>query len=228
MNIAEQSSVLMPSAAAAAKEWIDALPGGEFFFASGVPGRPAAVRPLLSRLAADEDHPVQRQRHGFYVKQWDSADESRAPLASEPHGALKLAGGGGGGALAFALHRIGWTLQIPCRYDFAVVGRTPASPWPYVRFRRRSNSERVLLTWAEVTLIEAVRAYGLLECIPWDSALDALADGSCIERMALGAIRSDEVLRVSEFEQCQPSEFHRRMTEAADAMRGLIGPSAAA
>ena len=218
----------MQTDTAVAKEWIDALPGGEFFFASEVPGRPAAVRPLLSRLAADEDHPVQRQRHGFYVKQWDSADESRAPLASEPYGALKLAGDGGGGALAFALHRAGWTLQIPCRYDFAVLGRTPESPWPYIRFRRRSNSERASLTRAEVTLMEAVRAYGLLECIPWDSALDSLADGSCIRRMALGTVRGNEVLRVSEFEQCQPAAFHRRMTEAADAMRSDVGLSATA
>lgn len=218
----------MQTESAAAREWIDALPGGEFFFAWEVPGRPAAVRPLLSRLAADEDHPVQRQRHGFYVKQWDSADESRAPLVSEPYGALKLAGSGGGGALAFALHRAGWTLQVPCRYDFAVLGRTPESPWPFVRFRRRSNGERASLTWAEVTLMEAVRAYGFLECVPWDSALDSLADGSCIERMALGAVRSDEVLRVSEFERCQPATFHRRMREAADAMRDRIGTSAVA
>ena len=186
------------------------------------------MRPLLSRLAADDDHPVQRQRRGFYAKEWDSADESRAPVANKSYGALRLAGAGGGGALLFALHRAGWTLQIPARYDFAVLGRPPVSPWRHVRFRGRSNVERVSLTWAEVTLMEAVRAYGLLECVPWDSALDSLADGRCMRRMGLGAFRPDEVLRVSEFEQCQPAAFHRRMSEAADALRGGVGPSAAA
>ena len=209
----------MQTDTAAAREWIEALPGGEFFFAREVPGRPAAVRPLLSRLAADADHPVQRQRHGFYVKQWSSDDESRTPLASEPYGALRLAGNGGGGAWVFALHRAGWTWQIPCRYDFAVLGRPPASPWPYIRFRRRSNSERAALTWAEVTLMEAIRAHGQFDCIPWAEALQSLASGRCQERMRLGRlIRGDEMLRVSKFEQCQPADFHRRMDEAAEAL----------
>lgn len=212
-----------------AREWIDALPGGEFFFASEVPGRPAAVRPLLSRLAADDGYPVERQRHGFYLKTWDEDDESCVPVVNKPYGALRLAGIGGGGALAFALHRTGWTSQIPCRYDFVVIGRPPQSPWRHFRFRRRSNVERAALTWAEVTLMEAIRAYGQLECIPWDEALESLSDGRCQERMRLGSvIRADEMLRVSEFEQCQPAEFHRRMAEAADAIRQHTGLPVAA
>lgn len=209
----------MQTDTAAAREWIEALPGGEFFFAREVPGRPAAVRPLLSRLAADARYPLERQRHGFYVKTWDPDDEDCVPIVNKPYGALRLAGVGGGGASAFALHRTGWTWQIPCRYDFAVLGRPPQSPWRHFRFCRRSNAERAALTWAEVTLMEAIRAYGQIDCIPWDEALQSLASGRCQERMRLGRlIRGDEMLRVSESEQCQPADFHRRMAEASEAL----------
>ena len=53
-----------------AREWIDSLPAGAFFFASEVPGEPVSVKPLLSRLAADRKHPVERQMRGFYCKAW--------------------------------------------------------------------------------------------------------------------------------------------------------------
>lgn len=208
----------MSTQTAEAQGWIDALPCGEFFFASDVPGNPSVVHPLLSRLAASEDHPVQRQMRGLYVKAWHAEDPDHG-FVDEAYGAMKLAGPGGGGAKSFALHRAGWTEQIPCRYDFVALGRIPTSPWPYVRFHRRSNMERAYLTWAEVTLLEAIRAFDLVECVPWESALTSLSDGSCLTRMQFGeAVRSDRLLRVSEREQCQPADFHRRMMEAADAL----------
>ena len=209
----------MSTQTAEAREWIDALPCGEFFFASEVPGRPSVVRPLLSRLAAAEDHPVQRQMHGFYAKMWH-ADDPEFQFASKTYGALKLAGRGGGGTRGFALHRAGWTEQIPCRYDFVTIGRVPTSPWRHIRFHRRSNDDRAGLTWAEVTLMEAIRSFDWVECVPWPHALESISDGSCQARMRLGEpIRAEEILRVSESEQCQPAEFHRRMSEAADALQ---------
>ena len=51
-----------------------------FFFASEVPGRPSVVRPLLSRLAADDASPIQREMRGFYAKAWSDGDASRVPL----------------------------------------------------------------------------------------------------------------------------------------------------
>lgn len=208
----------MSSQTAEARAWIDALPLGAFFFASEVPGRPSVVHPLLSRLAATADYPVQRQMQGFYVKAWRPGDpDFRCPNRAQ--GALKLAGPGGGGTRCFALHRAGWTDQIPCRYDFVTVGQVPTSPWPQIRFRRRSNEERTSLTSAEVTLLEAVRSFHFVECRPWAEALASLANGRCEQRMRLGGpIRAEELLRVSETEQCRPAEFHRRMADVAEAL----------
>lgn len=217
----------MSTQTAEARAWIDALPCGEFFFASEVPGSPSVVHPLLSRLAASEDHPVQRQMQGFYVKAWRPGDPHfRCP--STEWGALKLAGPGGGSTGCFALNRVGWTDQIPCRYDFVALGRIPTSPWPYVRFHKRSNEDRISLTWAEVTLMEAVRSFDLVECVPWAEALRSIAEGRCQARMRLGeSLGAEAMLRVSEMEQCQPAEFHSRMTEVAAAlMRGAASARA--
>ena len=214
----------MGTQTADARAWIDALPCGEFFFAAEVPGRPSVVRPLLSRLAAAEDHPVQRQMRGFYAKTWHAEDPTFR-FASKTYGALKLSGLGGGGTRGFALHRAGWTNQIPCRYDFVTLGRIPTSPWRHVRFHRRSNDERAALTWAEVTVMEAIRSFGWVECVLWTEALESLANGRCEARMRLGApIRAEEMLRVSDSEQCQSAEFHRRMHEAAEALRQRSSP----
>ena len=209
----------MAWATSQARAWVDALPGGAFFFASEVPGRPSVVRPLLSRLAADETHPVERQMQGFYAKLWHADDDPPVPYADKVAGALKLAGPGGGGALAFALHRVGWTSQVPCRYDFATLGRTPTSPWRHVRFRRRSNGERAQLAWAEVTLLEAIRSFGWVPCVAWPEALESLEDGRCQQRLGPGAtLRGDKLVRAARFEQGQPREFYRRVRGAAEAL----------
>lgn len=209
----------MPTETSAARAWIDALPGGAFFFAAEVPGRPSVVRPLLSRLAASGEHPVDRQMQGFYAKLWHADDEPRVPYANKIEGALKLAGRGGGGASAFALHRVGWTAQVPCRYDFVTLGRPPTSPWGHVRFRRRSNVARASLTWYEVTLMEAVRSYGWTECLPWHEALALLDEGRCHARLgASAAFRGQEMLLAAETEFGQPPEFRRRLHEAVEAL----------
>lgn len=217
----------MGTQTAAAQAWVDALPLGAFFFASEVPGRPSVVHPMLSRLVAAGEYPVQRQMQGFYVKAWRPGNpEFRCP--SETQGALKLAGPGGGGTGCFALHRAGWTDQIPCRYDFVTVGQVPTSPWRQIRFHRRSNGDRVSLTPAEVTLMEAVRSFDLVGCVSWAEALESIADGSCQRRMRLGdSIRAEAVLQVSETEKCRPAEFHRRMAEAAAALahRPALAPA---
>ena len=41
---------------------------------------------------------------------------------------------GGRAASTLALNWYGWTHQHPCKYDFAVIGRPPTPPWPFVRF----------------------------------------------------------------------------------------------
>ncbi len=209
----------VPAATSLARSWLDDLPGGSFFFASEVPGRSSVVRPLLSRLAADDSSPVHREMQGFYSKLWHEGDEPRIPYADQLHGALKLAGAGGGAASSFALNWLGWTRQHPCRYDFAVVGRPPTSPWESVRFHRRSNAARSTLHWAEVTLLEAVRSFGFLECVAWDEAAAMLERGICQERLGEGVMfRCDRLASVGKAERSQPREFHRRLTDAVDAL----------
>ena len=200
-----------------AREWIEALPAGAFFFASEVPGEPAAVKPLLSRLASDPGHPVQRQMRGFYCKRW--GDERKAPFVDRSRGALKLAGPGGGAAGLFAVNRAGWSYQHPCRYDFAVVGRPPVSPWPTVRFRRRSNVRRDALCASEVTLLEAVRYFDRSAPIPWDEAVAAVRDGSVAQSLARsGPLRPDAVLWVAQSENGMPAQFHERLGEVCGAL----------
>ena len=209
----------MATATSEARAWIDALPGGAFFFASEVPGRGSVVRPLLSRLAADEDSPVQREMQGFYSKLWHQDDDERIPYRDRVYGALRLAGPGGGGASAFALNRLGWTFQHPCRYHFAVVGTPPTSPWKAIRFCRRSNESRRRLSWAEVTVMEGIRSFAILECVSWAAALELLRSG--VSQRRLGAnvrFRPDELLAVGADERSQPRLFHQRLAEAADAL----------
>lgn len=213
------------TATSQARAWLDGLAGGSFFFASEVPGRSSVVRPLLSRLAADENSPIQREMQGFYSKLWHEGDEPRIPYADQVHGALKLAGPGGGAASSLALNWLGWTRQHPCRYGFAVVGRPPTSPWGSVSFHRRSNAARSVLSWAEVTLLEAVRSFGFLECVPWGEATAMLEQGVCQERLGEGVVlRGDRLASVGEAERSQPRAFHGRLADAV----GAVGAARAA
>lgn len=215
----------MPTATAEARAWIDGLPGGTFFFASEVPGRPSVVRPLLSRLAADDSSPVHREMQGFYAKAWRDGDASRVPRTDRVYGALKLAGAGGGAASALALNWLGWTHQHPCRYDFAVIGRPPTSPWPFVRFRRRSNTRRHLLNWAEVTLLEGLRSFGYLECVAWQEATDMLARGICQQRLGQGVALSGRLLmQVGSAERSQPKAYFGRLADAVNALEAASAP----
>ena len=200
-----------------ARAWIESLPGGAFFFASEVPGEPATVKPLLSRLAADPTHPVQRQMRGFYCKAW--GEDEPSPLVDRVSGALKLAGVGGGGAGLFAVNRAGWTYQRPVRSDFAVMGRPPKSPWPTVRFRRRSNLRREALSSPEITLLEAVRHFDRAAPIEWDEAVAAVHAGMVERNLSRGGrLRPDAISWVAENERGAPAAFHDRIAEVCDAL----------
>ena len=200
-----------------AREWIDSLPAGAFFFASEVPGESVSVKPLLSRLAADPGHPVERQMRGFYCKAW--SDDDPVPFVDRNLGALRLAGPGGGGAGLFAVNRARWTYQHPCRHDFAVMGRPPVSPWPTVRFRRRSNLRRDVRSPAEVTLLEAVRYFDRSDPIPWGEAVDTVRTGNAEQSMEhLGMLRADAIMWAAEGEHGMAPLFHDRVSEVCGAL----------
>ena len=179
----------MATASAKARAWIDQLDSGEFFFPSEVPGPRAAVYPLLSRLAADPDHPVQREQKGLYTKMWSDREPRRRRISDRVRGAFKLAGEGGGGASLFALNRFGWSWQIPSRYDFAVLGKPPTSPWPKIVFLQRSNQRRRSLRVGEVSLMEAIRFYGRIDSRPWSEVIDGIESGLMHRRAQLAPSR---------------------------------------
>ena len=210
----------MPAATSLARAWFGDLRGGEFFFASEVPGRSDVVRPLLSRLAADDTSPVHREMQGFYCKLWHEDDDFRPPFSDHVRGALKLAGPGGGGARLFALNRVGWSLQLPSRFDFAALGRPPTSPWPRFGFGRRSNSRRSELSAGEVTLLEATRFFGQMESCPWSDAVRSIESGEVHERLGppRPTLRADAIRWAAQAELNQPRVFHERIREACDAL----------
>ena len=193
------------------------MPAGAFFFACEVPGEPGAVKPLLSRLASDPGHPVERQMRGFYCMRWGR--DRRTPFVDRSRGALKLAGAGGGAAGLLAVNRAGWSYQHPCRYDFAVVGRPPVSPWPTVRFRRRSNMRRDALSASEVTLLEAVRYFDRSAPIPWHEAVAAVRGGTVARDLARdGRLRPDAIMWVAQNENAMSALFHERLSDVCDAL----------
>ena len=162
---------------------------------------------------------------GFYAKAWRDGDASRVPCTDRVHGALKLAGPGGGAASVLALNWLGWTHQHPCRYDFAVIGRPPTSPWPFVRFRRRSNARRRVLNWTEVTLLEGLRSFGYLECVAWQEATEMLDRGVCQQRLGQGvALRGDLLMQVGSAERSHPKEYFQRLDDAMTALEAATVP----
>ena len=183
------------------------------------------MRPLLSRLAADDNSPIHREMRGFYSKLWHEDDEFKPPFSDHLRGALKLVGPGGGRAGLFALHRVGWSLQVPSRYEFAVLGRPPTSPWPRVGFCRRSNTRRSVLSADEVTLLEAVRFFGQVESCPWSDAVDSVKSGHAHARLRVPeAMLRPKVIRwAAETERNQPAVFHERVRDICDALT-FIGP----
>ena len=75
------------------------------------------------------------------------------------------------------------------------------------------------MNWAEVTLLEAIRFFGFLECVPWEEAAAMLEHGICQKRLGDGVLfRGDRLASVGEAERSQPRVFHRRLADAVDAL----------
>ena len=67
-----------------------------------------------------------------------------------------------------------------------------------VEFRSRSNQARRELTWAEVSVLEALRYFEYAGC-GWDGCIEWVAEGFTTQRLGLGAlIRVTELRRVGE------------------------------
>lgn len=205
----------MTKAAEELRAWIDLLPGQSFFFTDEIPEWESSLRFTLGRIAADAEHPVMRVSHGFYCKRWhqDWPAEHQIDYVSTRRAALHFAGAGAGAANLNALNLVGWTAQHPALKDICCSCRPPPSPWGHTRFVQRLNERRNDLTWAEITLLEALRLFELSD-LDWGDAVGVISSGDYLGRLRGGAeVDSERVLWASEGETRQPRTFHDRARE---------------
>ena len=196
------------------------LPGQSFFFTDEIPGWAPSLRSTLARIAADTDHPVVRVAHGFYCKRWhqDWLAEWKIDFVDTHLGGIHFAGAGAGAANLQALNLVGWTAQHPCRNDFGCLSRPPRSPWPHTRFVQRNNERRSDLSWAEITLLEAIRGFDMGD-VDWAEAVAIVATGDYFGRLRYEAVVDKERLRWgADGELRQPGVFHDRVEAIFAAM----------
>ncbi len=168
-------------AAAEARAWVTGLPEGSFFWHHEVPAPSRVASATLSRLAGGDDQPVRRLGKGFYwrVARWPSGN----PQPHDPNlAALVYAGPGAGFADCSAVNWTDWSTQRPACERFATMGQATAPDRCTAYVRRASNPRRGRLSYAEVTLIEAVQHFGLSE-EEWDDAVELVADGTSLAKM---------------------------------------------
>ena len=200
--------------------WIDQLPAQSFFFTDEIPGWSPSLRFTLARIATDPAHPLVRVSRGFFCKCWhqDSSPQDQARTVNVRLASLYLAGEGGGAASWNALNLVGWTAQHPRRKDVGCVGRPPRSPWEHTRFVQRNNERRRELSWAEVTLLEAVRMFESGD-LDWDEAVEVITSGDYLGRLRYGAEVDTERFRWgAEGEIRQPNAFHSRVEDLSASM----------
>lgn len=213
-------AVTVTAESAALREWIDSLAGQSFFFTDEIPGWDASLRSTLARIAADPEHPLERVSRGFYCKRWhqDWPQDYQIDFVDPHLGSIHFAGQGAGPANWQALNLVGWTAQHPWRNDFCSLARPPRSPWGHTRFVQRSNGRRSELTWAEVTLLEALRNFDQSD-IGWDHAAAMIASGDYLGRLRYDAeVESERLSWAAAGELRQPFAFHERTADLCSFM----------
>lgn len=176
----------------AARDWVMAQPAGAYFTTSEVPGTTTAVDSLLSRLAGP-DGPIRRVRQGVY---WRKPAPTRFGSAKPDPArvAIVAAGPGAGPAGASAANSIGLSTQVPRRPHVAVVGRAPKG-LKDVQVTSRSNPLRVLLSPAEVAVLEGLRDFDRYAEISWPQArqrLRRLASNGQVDLAKLAHVAAHE------------------------------------
>jgi hypothetical protein len=167
-------------------------PPGTYFATSDVPGTPGAVGSTLSRLARP-DGPIQRVRQGVYWRR-SAATRFGSTQPDPAQVAIVAAGPGAGPAGASAANSVGLSTQVPRDPHIAVVGRAPKG-LDGVRVIARSNPHRVLLSPADVAVLEAVRDFDRYASIPWPQArrrLRRLAADGKIDLIAIANVAAHE------------------------------------
>ena len=208
------------SAAAAVRDWVTALPNWSIFGTGDVPGPRQVVAKTLSQMAA-RDPRLERVAQNVYVRLEGPVD--KADLAYNiARVAMAMAGPGSGYGALTAVNALGWSWQTPVRYQICAVGRAPRTRIEGCEFLARANEARRELTWAEVTVLEALKFFRFAGW-DWDTCVEIVADGSAAQRMGQGAVmRRDALREVGELEPRTNDRFRMRLRSLTDAMPATI------
>ena len=205
--------------AARVRDWVVALPHWSLFRLSDIPASRAVAAKTLSQLARS-DPSIERVAKGFYVR----GDPERAiagysQLYNKPQAAIVYGGPGSGYATVTAVNMVGWSWQVSARAQICVVGRAPRAQLPFCEFHSRSNTARRDLTWAEVSLLEALRCFDSAAGYRWRQAVQTVSEGVTAIKLGAGSlIRADELLRVGSAEHGADSRFRELLGELVDAL----------
>lgn len=194
------------SRSGAVREWVLALPADTAFRLADMPVGLRGDAPRVLYDMTREYLEVRRIFNGFY---WRGQDPRDGGLFTDyGHIAIAYGGPGSGFAGASAVNRLGWSTQVPARTRIAVVGRAPEARHSSLGFVSRANALRRELTWAEVTLLEAVRSVELIEPafidweqdfdyrdLAWSHAIAAIVGGRSLDRLGRGAMLRPGAIR---------------------------------
>ena len=220
------------SRSAAVRAWVLSLDPCTVFWIHDMPVELRASAPRVLHDMVQEDIPVERICNGFYRRGTQAPDAPvRDRRAKTGHLGIAYAGAGSGYAHIAAVNEVGWTTQVPARAVVAVVGRPPEARIHCVDFVSSANTRRRDLTWAEVTLIEAVRHSNLAETTPdyqlsrqrpemphaeaaWQAAMETVRNGGALHRLGRGAVlRGRELAAAAAAEPRPPEWFASRMAD---------------
>lgn len=158
------------------KQWIESRPGDSIFWSRDMPGKPSTARAALSRLAADPANGIRRLAPGMYWRSSTGEAATGCRVPSNATVALLYAGPGAGFARWSAAYMLQWGHQVPKLKTVAVVGRRLQPHAPIIGYRVRRNRRRERLTWTEVSVLEALAMWQMIE-YEWSECLEVLGNG---------------------------------------------------
>ena len=209
--------------AARVRDLVMALPHWSVFRLSDIPAGRAVAAKTLSQLARSEPS-IERVAKGFYVR----GDPERAiagysQLYNKPQAAIVYGGPGSGYATVTAVNMVGWSWQASARVQICVVGRAPRAQLPLCEFHSRSNTARRDLTWAEVSLLEALRYFDRAAGYRWRQAVQTVSEGVTAIKLGAGSlIRADELLRVGSAESGVNGRFRELLGDLVAVLPSTI------
>lgn len=205
------------SQAAGVCEWVLARRAWTMFELKDVPASPQVAAKTLSEMAR-RDPRVERVTKGWYIRVAPPGTTPDLHLRDEGKEAIVFAGPGSGYAAFTSVGMVGWIWRTPIKMQICVVGRAPRATLKFCEFVSRSNQARRSLTWAEVSLLEALR-YFRYAGYEWDECVEWVAEGFTTQRLGSGAlIRASELRRVGEMERDVDDEFRSRLRSLTDSI----------